>query len=67
MQTSDTRMNLPALNTANFDNYGYKSNKLLLEINAKAKSSSEITGLVTPREIVNKLKRIKSEQSMLTT
>jgi hypothetical protein len=55
-------MNLPELNTANFDDYGYKSKKLLLEINAKAKSSSEITGLVTPREIIKTMKRIKSEQ-----
>lgn len=36
-------------------------------MNSKVKSSSEITELTTPREIVNKLKRIKSEQSILTS
>ncbi len=67
LHTSEPPLNLPTINTANFDDYAYKSNKLLLETNSKVKSSSEITELMTPRQIVNKLKRIKSEQSMLTT
>lgn len=33
-------LNLPTLNTANIDDYGCKSSKLLIEVNEKAKSSS---------------------------
>ena len=64
--SSVNKLVFPTLNT-NICDYGIQFRTISDEAKYKVKSSSEITEISSPRLIINKLKRIKSQQSFISS